>query len=354
MTLIQLPIEILWIIASCFYHQRDIFAFIQTNRHLHKTLIQFLYNFHAQYKHGAVLFFLAERNLVFQVQNLLHGLDIARNQPQPSLAVIQATEAKAPKRYEDEDEDEDEDEYEYDAVGPRRREKWDQTDVLTHPLFQKGYSTPTIVHVQHALVVAIRAGHAKIVDILLDFGAQANFYCKGRTPYTHNRWHDEEVDYPPLFTAVQAGNLELVKLLLQRGADPERYHPSPLYRAVKDDKRGIIPTLLEHGVGPQATALKLAVLQKDESMVRLLLDGGFNIAQYGHSGLYAAQMQGDQEMVDLLESRGATLAALTEKEKESGAREDGDGTLPIPQRLFISYADEIEEEEDDDVQVDDH
>ncbi|KAJ5335394.1 hypothetical protein N7452_007797 [Penicillium brevicompactum] len=350
MSLVQLPIEILWIIASYFCHQRDIFAFIRTNRHVHKTLIQFLYNFHAQYKHGAMISFLAERNLVFQVQNLLHGLDIARNQPQPSLAVIQAMEDKAPKRYEDEDEEEDED----GVVGPRRREEWDQMDVLTHPLFQKGYSTSTIVHIQHALVVAIRAGHAKIVDILLDFGAQANFYCKGRTPYTHNRWHDEEVDYPPLFTAVQAGNLELVKLLLQRGADPERYHPSPLYRAVKDDKRGIIPTLLEYGVGPQATALKLAVLQKDESMVRLLLDGGFNIAQYGHSGLYTAKMQGDQEMVELLESRGATLAALTDNEKECWASEGGDSTLRSPQRLFISWADEIEEAEDDEEEDDEH
>ena len=77
-------------------------------------------------------------------------------------------------------------------------------------------------------------------------------------------------------------------------------------------------------------------------MVRLLLDGGFYVLQYGHAGLYTAKMKGDQDMVDLLESRGATLAALTDNEKETWAREDGDGTLPIPQRLFISYADEIE------------
>ena len=128
--------------------------------------------------------------------------------------------------------------------------------VPTHPLVQHGYSTPTVVHIQHALMVAIRGGHTKIVAVLLDFGAQANFYCRGRTPYTRNWWHRKKVDLPPLFTAVQGGNLELVKLLLQRGADPERYTPSPLYRAVKDDQWGIIPTLLEFGVGPQATALK--------------------------------------------------------------------------------------------------
>lgn len=256
MALVQLPTEILWTIASCFCHQRDIYALIRTNRHLYKTLIKFLYCFHGHYKHGAALSFLAEQNLFLQVQRLLDGLNAARNQPQASLAVLEATEDKAPKMYEEED-----------TVPRRTREKCDPTDpycqdIFTHPLFQQGYSIPSVVNIQHALVVAIQGGHTKIVAVLLDFGAQANFYYGGRVQclfpqHTRNWWHGKEVDYPPLFTAVQFGNLELVKLLLQRGADPELYAPSPLYCAVKDDRRDIIPVLLEHGVGPQATALKL-------------------------------------------------------------------------------------------------
>lgn len=342
MALVQLPTEILWTIASCFCHQRDIYAFIRTNRHLYETLIKFLYYFHGQYRNGAALSFLAKRNLFLQLQDLLDGLNAARNQPQASLAVIEATEDKAPKMYEEEE----------DTVLRRTRERWDPTDIFTHPLFQRGYSILSVVNIQHALVVAIQGGHTKIVAVLLDFGAQANFYYGGRAQYTRNWWHSKEVDYPPLFTAVQFGNLELVKLLLQRGADPELYTPSPLYRAVKDDQRDIIPVLLEYGVGPQATALKLAVLHEDESMVRLLLDGGLNVSQYGHAGLYTAKMKGDQDMVDLLESRGATLAALTDVEKENWAGEDGDGTRPIFQRMFISDENEIEEEEDDEVQDD--
>ncbi|CAI7647896.1 unnamed protein product [Penicillium discolor] len=324
MALVQLPTEILWTIASCFCQQRDIYAFIRTNRHLYETLIKFLYYFHAHYRHGAALSFLAERNLFLQVQNLLDGLNATRNQPQASLAVIEATEDKAPKMYEEEE----------DTVLRRTREKWDPTDIFTHPLFQQGYSIPSVVNIQHALVVAIQGGHTKIVAVLLDFGAQANFYCGGRTQYTRNWWHSKEVDYPPLFTAVQFGNLELIKLLLQRGADPELYTPSPLYRAVKDDRRDIIPILLEY--------------------VRLLLDGGLNVSQYGHAGLYTAKIKGDQDMVDLLESRGATLAALTDVEKENWAGEDGDGTRPIFQRMFISDENEIEEEEDNEVQDDEN
>lgn len=157
-----------------------------------------------------------------------------------------------------------------------------------------------------------------------------------------------EVDHPPLFTAVQFGNLEIVKLLLQRGADPKRYAPSPLYRAVEDNRRDIIPILLEYGVGPQTTSLKLAVLHRDESMVRLLLDRGLKVSEYGYAALYAAEMKGDWDMVNLLKSRGATLATLSHADRETWAKEDGDGTLrPSRHVLCISYEDVVLEESDE-------
>ncbi|KAJ5209999.1 hypothetical protein N7491_009810 [Penicillium cf. griseofulvum] len=354
MVLPQLPTEILWIIASCLCTQRDIYALIRTNRHLHKIFIKFLYCFHGQYKHGAALSFVAERNLFLQVQSLLDGLNAARNLPPASPGVIEATADKAPKMYEEEE----------DTVLRRTRDRLNPKDpycqdIFTHPLLQQGYSIPSVMNIQHALVVAIQGGYTKIVAVLLDFGAQANFYCGERAQclipqHTRNWWHGKEVDYPPLFTAVQCGNLELVKLLLQRGADPELYAPSPLYRAVEDNHRDIIPVLLEHGVVRQATALKLALLHEDESMVRLLLNGGLNVSQYGYTGLYTAKMKGDENMVDLLESQGATLAALTDVDKENWARKDGDGTRrPIFHRMFISDATEIEEEEEDDEAQDD-
>ncbi|KAJ5372054.1 hypothetical protein N7517_004060 [Penicillium concentricum] len=120
--------------------------------------------------------------------------------------------------------------------------------------------------IQHALVVAIRGGHTEIVVVLLDFGVQANFYYDKRV----RCWY--KIDFSPLFTAVQFWNLELVDLPLKRGADPERYFPSPLYRAVEDGRRNIITILLKYGVGWHAAkTLKLAVLRKDESMARFFL-----------------------------------------------------------------------------------
>ncbi|KOS47371.1 hypothetical protein ACN38_g1641 [Penicillium nordicum] len=349
MALNQLPTEIIWIIASCFCKQGDIYALIRSNRHLHRTLLKFLYCFHGQYKHGIGLSFVAERNLVPQVRGLLDGLNTARYHNPSSDAVILAAEDKLPKMCEDEDEM---------TVSSTMQYKWRQTDphcrdIYTHPLLQQGYSVLSVVNIQHALVVAIQSGHTKVVVILLDFGAQVNFYCRTRADdlnHKHNVywWHRRGVDYPPLFTATQIGNLELVKLLLRRGADPELYPPSPLYRAVKDDRRDIIPVLLEYGVGPQETALKLAVLNEDASMVKLLLDRGFNVLQYGHTGLFTAEQKGLWGIIDLLKSHGATLAALSHHDRCIWAQEDGDGTgSPYGQPTCVSWGDEVDESDDE-------
>lgn len=80
--------------------------------------------------------------------------------------------------------------------------------------------------------------------------------------------------------------------MLERGADTELYAPSPLYRAVEDNRQGTITVLLKHGVWPQTTVLKLAVLQEDKSMVRFLLDSGFRVQEYGYAALYATRMKG--------------------------------------------------------------
>ncbi|KAJ9486886.1 hypothetical protein VN97_g6447 [Penicillium thymicola] len=349
MALNQLPTEIIWIIASCFRKQGDIYALIRTNRHLHRTLLKFLYCFHGQYKHGIGLSFVAERNLVPQVRGLLDGLTTARYYSPASDAVILAAEDKLPKMCEDEDEM---------TVSSTVQYTWRQTDphcrdIYTHPLLQQGYSVLSVVNIQHALVVAIQGGHTKVVVILPDFGAQVNFYCRTRADnlnHKHNVywWHRQGVDYPPLFTATQIGNLELVKLLLRRGADPELYPHSPLYRAVKDGRRDIIPILLEYGVGPQETALKLAVLNEDESMVRLLLDRGFNVLQYGHTGLFTAEQKCLWDIVDLLKSHGATLAALSHHDRCIWAQEDGDGTgSPYGQPTCVGWGDEVDESDDE-------
>ncbi|KAJ5117808.1 hypothetical protein N7448_011440 [Penicillium atrosanguineum] len=354
MGLIELPAEILFAIVSYVSHQCDLYALVRTNRYLYKILSTSLYHFNGKFHHGAALPSAAEQNHCLQVQSLLAGLRVACGQPRvrPPL-VAQVENGRNAEEEEEEEEEEDE-------MLPRRPDgRWDPTDpywedIFIHPFYQQGYSIASVVNIQHALSVAVRGAHSETVMLLLDFGAQVNFYrgCRVQSllPQTTSKWwHSVPVDNPPLFTAVQFGHLELVKLLLDRGADAERYAPSPLYRAVEDNRHDIIPILLKSGVGPQATALKLAVLQGNESIVRLLLDGGLRVLECGHSGLYAAEMKGQHNIVNLLKSRGATIAALSDIDRTNWADKDGDGTIrPFHQRLFISYADEVEEEPDAD------
>lgn len=220
-----------------------------------------------------------------------------------------------------------------------------------HPLYHQGYSIQDILSIQRALLVAVRRGYTDIVTLLLDRGVQINFYrgFQGPPPeYTRTRPRTRELNPPPLFLAVQSGHLEVVKLLLERGADANLYAPLPLYRAVEDNRRDIITLLLKYGVGSQTAALKLAVLRGDESMVRFLLDNGFRVQKYGCSAMYAAKIKGDRDMVDLLESRGATLGLLGESDRESWDEEDGDGNWR-PGRvrtMFVHWCDEVVEESD--------
>lgn len=81
--------------------------------------------------------------------------------------------------------------------------------------------------------------------------------------------------------------------------------------------------LLEYGIGSQRTALKLAVPSGDENMLQFLLDGCFKVWEYGCAALYTAKMKGDRGMIELVESRGATLGLPGEAERGSGMRKMG-------------------------------
>lgn len=60
---------------------------------------------------------------------------------------------------------------------------------------------------ERPLHMAVALGHAEMVKILLDAGADPN--AKGGT-----------AEHSPLHAAVQNGNVEIVALLLNAGADP--------------------------------------------------------------------------------------------------------------------------------------
>jgi len=92
-------------------------------------------------------------------------------------------------------------------------------------------------HGNTPLIIASRSGYVDIVNLLLDRGAD----IEG----TNNDVRT------PLITAIIYWKLEVVKLLLKRGADVERKKksimPSPLYFAFENKRIDIIEELLEYG-----------------------------------------------------------------------------------------------------------
>jgi ankyrin repeat protein len=111
---------------------------------------------------------------------------------------------------------------------------------------------------------AASLGYAELVAFLLEHGAALKL--KGQ--------HD-----PTLHQAVHGGNLEVVKLILNAGADVNEQgglSESPLHVAVEDDRLEIAKLLLAHGANPalkqifDESALDAAERAGSESCVALL------------------------------------------------------------------------------------
>lgn len=119
----------------------------------------------------------------------------------------------------------------------------------------------------------------------------------------------------PLKNAAERGHLDVVKLLLERGADPNlpeegiapRGHA--LYSAVYNGHHEIAALLLEHGAYPSppvessADALSIAILNSDAEMIELLCSYGSSravelLAHYGDVQTAAAVFAANPALAD--------------------------------------------------------
>ena len=168
---------------------------------------------------------------------------------------------------------------------------------------------------------AASSGHNDIVELLIERGANVNatYSGKGATPLDYAHWGDHE----EVIETLNAHNAQREHEKGGKGIG----HSSVIHDAALDGDIDEVQRQLDAGVDPNlksskgATPLFYAVYKGHLEIVELLITRGadVNAVYLSNSVLDQAHSYGDQEIVELLETHGAEVAG-----KDSG-KGDGKG-----------------------------
>jgi ankyrin repeat protein len=168
------------------------------------------------------------------------------------------------------------------------------------------------IELGESMLVAIRRQNAGILRALLERGGNPNaglgfWKLLFATP-------DAGVSKAQgrlLQAAVETGNLELARLLLDKGADPRQPDDTPLKTAISMRNLPVIELLITRGANIDSSGgLVAAAHAKDLALVELLLSKGADVNATGSGGqtaLFQAAFTGDADMARLLIRRGADV-----------------------------------------------
>ncbi|MER9334243.1 ankyrin repeat domain-containing protein [Mesorhizobium sp. M0293] len=132
---------------------------------------------------------------------------------------------------------------------------------------------------------------------------------------------DELDGVTALYIACEGGNVELAKLLINRGADvnlPVSWQRTPLYAANKAGHAEIVKLLLDNGADPNQVAkaqtpLHVAAENGCLQCVIHLVDAGAEVnalTSNGNPPIHLAKLSGHEDVVAYLRSHGAGRPAL--------------------------------------------
>ena len=188
------------------------------------------------------------------------------------------------------------------------------------------------------LTLAVVYDHVEIVKLLLERGANIEATTSIRYDGT-----------PLIWAAGVGGDVEIVKLLLERGANIEARtnvsQETPLMLAAQHGRIEIMNLLLEKGANIEAvdaygdTPLMGAVDRKQISAAKLLLNKGANIDAESNNHttvMELADKYGPAEMVDLL--------AQTRRQREPQVQ----AKSKSPQEAFVVYVSLLQKNPQDD------
>ena len=171
--------------------------------------------------------------------------------------------------------------------------------------------------------------HLEYIKVLLDAGADVNHQVtestETRTVFT-NQWLDEE-GATAFLRASQSGDVELMKLLLEHGADPKIY-----------TKLGVTPLAVAAGIGWVEGVTSEHSPEQTVEAVKLLLELGVDPnyqADTGRTALHGAAHKGATEVVRVLVAAGARMDI-----RDFGNTDNrGSAELAAHTWLAIDYAD---------------
>jgi ankyrin repeat protein len=170
------------------------------------------------------------------------------------------------------------------------------------------------------LIEAVKRGDVAAARLLLDRGADPNVREVVLTKPSladRNEGGKPTLADTVLMIAVQQGHIQLVKLLLRKGADVNGRGTAgftPLIEAARRRRADLAKLLLGHGARPNQqsddgdTALLFAANEGQTAMIDVLLDHGADInGGSGETPLAMAADTGWKDVVKLLISRGADV-----------------------------------------------
>lgn len=176
---------------------------------------------------------------------------------------------------------------------------------VVESLLQTGTKSP--IELDDALAVAVEHDRVDIVRLLLSKGASVNAVSKGGSPVFD--------------LALRRGQISIIRVLLAYGADvnrmdPEFWHPTALHKAVEAGNFEIVKLLLDNGASIDVaestlnyTPLTMAVEGNNLEMAKLLIERGADVNTKANMGprslLNRAGAKGNNAMVRLLMQAGA-------------------------------------------------